>query len=84
MADMTHEEVSPYFGKRVLVTTRPISPSREEGHYEGVIEKIDNDPQHVYLQPLTASAPLPPYRRHGPGARTHAIPVNEIRSVQLL
>lgn len=81
---MKLEEVASYFGKRVSVTTRPIPPSKDEGHYEGVIEKIDNDPQHVYLQPLAPSAPMPPYRRHGPGAHTNAIPVNEIRAVQLL
>lgn len=40
----------------------------EETHYEGLLEKIDNDPQHVYLQPT--------------GVRTHAIPVSEIRSVK--
>jgi hypothetical protein len=81
---MTLEEVRPYFGKRVLLTTRPIPPSKDEGHYEGVLERIDNDPQHIYLQALTPSAPLPPYRRHGPGAHTRSIPVNEIRAVQLL
>lgn len=81
---MTLQEVAPYFGKRVQVTTRPIAPSHNEGHYEGVIEKIDNDPQHIYLQPLAPSAPLTPYRRHGPGAHTHSIPLSEIRTVQLL
>ncbi len=81
---MTLQEIAPYFGKRVSLTTRPIPPSHDEGHYDGVLEKIDNDPRHIYLQPLTPGAPLPPYRRHGPGAHTHSIPVNEIRSVQLL
>jgi len=33
---MTLQQVAPYFGKRVQVTTRPIPPSHNEGHYEGV------------------------------------------------
>jgi hypothetical protein len=81
---MTLEEVRPYFGKRVQVITRPNPPSPDQGHYEGVLEKIDNDPEHVYLQPLVPSAPKPPYRRHGAGARTNSLPLNEIREVHPL
>jgi aryl-alcohol dehydrogenase-like predicted oxidoreductase len=78
---MKLDEVAPYFGKRVIVTTRPIA-ERGEVKYEGVLEKVDNDPQHVYLQPLVSGAETTPYRLHGPGARSHAIPLNEIRAVR--
>jgi aryl-alcohol dehydrogenase-like predicted oxidoreductase len=77
---MRLDEVTPYFGKRVIVTTRPLS-ERGEVRYEGVLEKVDNDPQRVYLQPIVSGAETTPYRLHGPGARTHAIPLNEIRAV---
>lgn len=73
---MKLEEVSPYFGKRVVVSTRG------ETKYEGVLEKVDNDPQHVYLQPIVTGAQPTPYRMHGPGAHSHAIPLNEIRTVR--
>lgn len=73
---MKLEEVTPYFGKRVVVSTRA------ETRYEGVLEKIDNDPQHVYLQPIVTGSEPTPYRMHGPGARTHAIPLSEIRAVR--
>jgi aryl-alcohol dehydrogenase-like predicted oxidoreductase len=78
---MRLDEVTPYFGKRVIVTTRPLT-ERGEVQYEGVLEKVDNDPQHVYLQPIVSGAETTPYRLHGPGARTHAIPINEIRAVR--
>ncbi len=81
---MTLEEVRPYFGKRVQVITRPLPPSHHEGHYEGVLERIDNDPEHVYLQPLVPGAPKPPYLRHGAGAHAYSVPLNEIRGVVLL
>ncbi len=81
---MTLEEVRPYFGKRVQVITRPLPPSRNEGHYEGVLERIDNDPEHIYLQPLVPGAPKPPYLRHGHGAHAYSVPLNEIRNVLLL
>ena len=81
---MTLAEVSPYFGKRVEVITRPNPPSSGEGHYEGVLERIDNDPKHVYLQPLVPTAPKPPYRRHGAGAHSNALPLNEIREIRSL
>jgi aryl-alcohol dehydrogenase-like predicted oxidoreductase len=51
-------------------------------HYEGVLEKVDNDPQHVYLQPVVSGTQRPPYRLHGPGAQTHSIPLSEIRTVR--
>jgi pyridoxine 4-dehydrogenase len=73
---MKLEEVTPFFGKRVVVSTRG------ETDYEGVLEKVDNDPQHVYLQPVVSGTQPTPYRLHGRGARTHAIPLNEIRSVR--
>ncbi len=78
---MRLDEVKPYFGKRVVVTTRPRT-ERGEVHYEGVLEKVDNDPQHVYLQPIVSGAETTPYRLHGAGANTHAIPLDEIRAVQ--
>ncbi|HZZ65993.1 MAG TPA: hypothetical protein VFE17_10870 [Candidatus Baltobacteraceae bacterium] len=81
---MTLADAAPYFGKRVTVITRPPSSSSGPGHYDGVLERIDNDPQHVYLQPLIPGAPQPPYRRHGPGAHTNAIPLNEIREIRPL
>lgn len=81
---MTLEEVRPFFGKRVEVVTRPLPPSHNEGRYEGVLEKIDNDPKHIYLQPLVPGAPKPPYLRHGPGAHAYSVPLNEIRDVRLL
>jgi hypothetical protein len=81
---MTLAEVTPFFGKRVSVITRPNPPSTSEGHYEGVLEKIDNDPGHVYLQPLVPGAPKPPYRRHGAGAQTNSFPLNEIRDIRPL
>jgi hypothetical protein len=81
---MRLEEVKRYFGRRVEVITRPVAPSHQEGKYAGVLEAIDNDPEHVYLQPLVPGAPKPPYRRHGSGAHTNAIPLNEIREVRPL
>jgi hypothetical protein len=78
---MTLQEVKPFFGKRVEVVTRPNPPSHDEGHYQGVIEAIDNDPQHIYLQPLVPGAPHPPYLRHGPGAHANSVPLSEIRKV---
>lgn len=73
---MKLEELSAYFGKRVLVE------ARGDEQFEGVLEQVDNDPQHVYLQPVVSSAKPTPYRMHGPGAHTHAIPLSEIRSVR--
>jgi hypothetical protein len=74
-------ELSQYFGKRVSIVTRPIPPSHDEGHYEGTLERIDNDPEHVYLRPLILDGPKPPYKRHGRSAHTSAVPLNEIRQV---
>ncbi|HKU66779.1 MAG TPA: oxidoreductase [Candidatus Baltobacteraceae bacterium] len=59
---MKLEEVTPFFGKRVVVRTRG------ETRYEGVLEKVDNDPQRVYLQPVVS------------GERP-TIPLSEIRAV---
>jgi pyridoxine 4-dehydrogenase len=73
---MKLEEVTPYFGKRVIVCTRG------ETKYEGVLEKVDNDPRHIYLQPIVTGTRPTPYRMHGPGAHTHTIPLNEIRAVR--
>lgn len=42
---MTFDEARSYFGKRVEIVTRPIAPSSDEGHFEGVLEQIDNDPR---------------------------------------
>ena len=67
-----------------IIVTRPIAPSRDEGHFEGVLEQIDNDPQHVYIQPLVPGAPKPPYHRHGPGAHTYSVPLSEIRAIRPL
>src|SRR5579884_3948989 len=74
---MKLDEMRRYFGKRVIVSTRG------EVQYEGVLEKVDNDPQHVYVQPILSGTQPTPYRMHGPGAHTHAIPVSEIRDVRI-
>lgn len=81
-AEMKLQELSHFFGKNVEIVTRPIPPSHDEGHYEGMLEKIDGDPEHVFLQLRDPDAPKPPYRRHGRGAHTTAVPINEIRDVR--
>lgn len=83
-AGMKREEVSKYFGQHVELVTRPIPPSHDEGHYEGMLESIDGDAQHVYLQIRDPDAPRPPYRRHGRGAHATSVPINEIRKVRPL
>lgn len=66
---MKLEDVVPYFGKQVVVTARPPASDRGEMQYEGVLEKVDNDPQLVCM--------------HGPGPDTQAIPLHKIRKVDL-
>ncbi len=81
---MKLEDFGPYFGKNVEIVTRPIPPSHDEGHYQGMLERIDGDASHVYLQVRGEDLPRPPYRRHGRGAHATAVPINEIRHVRTL
>ena len=80
---MKFDQMSRYFGRSVEIVTRPIPPAHEEGHYEGVLEQIDGDLEHVYLRLLDPAGMRPPYRRHGRGAHANSVPINEIREVRV-
>lgn len=66
---MKHKDVATYFGKQVVVTARPLASDSGEVQYEGVLEKVENDPQLACL--------------HGAGTQMQAIPLHKIRQIDL-